>query len=341
MSPKYIRYPGDGAKLISANDAAGFTFRGRFQTAEEAFSLGRETTEKAHAALKYLIRRQGYRNGEQVILAFGTGGAKLPSLGEDTGELTGIQFLVNAVQPKEVFSLKDSIARDVKAALAGYSSRLSPDAEAIVMGLDSATPGRLSLFYYRELSAREFFERILKWHTTCTWEHRYRYQQDGVDDKGKPVYHRVVFTGAPAPRDIVEAAYGENVSDKLKKSTVERLLPCIVDGARVPRDIVACIARRAAERAQLEPSESDKALSIACAMIRKSINDAKHKEVWDMDGRGNWSSPSRGRGLKYACNNVPNGCQLVVPLAGTWIEMTGRRLNYTDRRSRPPRGDVD
>lgn len=30
--PKYIRREGDGAKLISANDTSGFTFRGRFLT---------------------------------------------------------------------------------------------------------------------------------------------------------------------------------------------------------------------------------------------------------------------------------------------------------------------
>jgi len=103
-----------------------------------------------------------------------------------------------------------------------------------------------------------------------------------VDDKGNPVYRRVVFIGAPAPIDIVKAAYGEKVSDKLKKSGVERLLPCIVAGARLPRDSVSAVARRAAQRAALDPQESDKALSIACALIRKSINDAKHKEVWDM-----------------------------------------------------------
>ena len=34
--PKYIRVKGDGAKLISSNDTSGFTFRGRFLTAEQA-----------------------------------------------------------------------------------------------------------------------------------------------------------------------------------------------------------------------------------------------------------------------------------------------------------------
>ncbi|MDD3213157.1 MAG: type I-C CRISPR-associated protein Cas8c/Csd1, partial [Eubacteriales bacterium] len=281
-NPKYIRYAGDNAKLVSANDSDGFTYRGRFETAEEALTIGWETSEKAHAALKYLIRMQGYRNGEQVILTFGTGGEKLPSVDEDTAMLADNAFLPEEYRLGPAFSLKESLARDVKLALTGYKSKMDPKAEAIVIGLDSATPGRLSIFYYRELSAEDFFNRILRWHTSCVWLHQYRYRQQGVDDKGKPVYRRVVFIGAPAPIDIVKAAYGEKVSDKLKKSGVERLLPCIVDGARLPRDIVSAVARRAAQRAALDLQESDKALSIACALIRKSINDAKHKEVWDM-----------------------------------------------------------
>lgn len=76
LSPKYIRRPGDGAKLISANDSSGFTYRGRFDTSSQAFCIGRETTEKAHNALKWLIPRQAYVNSEQVILAWRPDGGK-------------------------------------------------------------------------------------------------------------------------------------------------------------------------------------------------------------------------------------------------------------------------
>lgn len=284
MSPKYIRYPGDGAKLVSSNDSDGFTFRGRFKTAEEAFCIGRETTEKAHAALKYLIRRQAYRNGDQVILTFGTGGVRLPGIDEDTAVLADYASILDEFIPTAAFSLKEGLAREVNKAIAGYQSRLDPQAEAIVIGLDSAIEGkgRLSIFYYREMTAEDFFARILKWHTTCAWEHQYRSRQEGTDDNGKPVYRRFAFCGAPAPMDIVEAAYGKQANDKLKKSAVERLVPCIIDSARLPRDIVAATARRAAQRSNMNDKENDKALSVACALIRKLANDSHHEEVWDM-----------------------------------------------------------
>ena len=68
--PKRIRHGGDGAKLISANDKAGFTFRGRFEDAADAYGLGSAATQKAHNALRWLIARQGARNDDQVIVAW-------------------------------------------------------------------------------------------------------------------------------------------------------------------------------------------------------------------------------------------------------------------------------
>ena len=56
--PKRLRGGADGAKLISSNDTSGFTFRGRFENAEEACGVGFEISQKAHNALRWLIGRQ-------------------------------------------------------------------------------------------------------------------------------------------------------------------------------------------------------------------------------------------------------------------------------------------
>lgn len=300
-SPKFIRYPGDSTKLISSNDLSGFTYRGRFQNAEEAMTIGQETTGKAHAALKWLIEKQAYRNGEQVILTFATGGKPMPSLGADTAGLDGWEELGAA---HEELSTNDAMARRVNQALAGYRCKLAPTDEAVVMGLDSTIKGkgRLAIFYYREMRAEDLFDRICRWHSTCAWRHAYRSVPDGTDDNGKPRYKRIVFTGAPAPADIVKAAFGDGVSDKLLKSGVERLLPCIADGAPLPVDIVKAAARRAAQRVSMSRYEQDKALSIACSLIRKFYNDRNQKEEWNMalQPEVNDRSYLFGRALAYA-----------------------------------------
>jgi CRISPR-associated protein Csd1 len=76
--PSKLRNAGDKAKLISSNDNSGFTFRGRFRDADEACSVGFEVTQKAHIALRWLIGRQGYRNGDQVIVSWEVSGRKVP-----------------------------------------------------------------------------------------------------------------------------------------------------------------------------------------------------------------------------------------------------------------------
>ena len=84
LSPYKIRNPGDRAKLISSNDGTNFTYRGRFNDAEEALSIGYETTQKAHSALRWLIGRQGISIGDQTILVWGMADEQVPSVTEDT-----------------------------------------------------------------------------------------------------------------------------------------------------------------------------------------------------------------------------------------------------------------
>ena len=67
--PDKIRHSGDDAKLISSNDKSGFTYRGRFIDAEQTFSVSFEASQKAHNALRWLIGKQGFRNGDQVFVA--------------------------------------------------------------------------------------------------------------------------------------------------------------------------------------------------------------------------------------------------------------------------------
>ncbi len=70
--PKRIRHGADGAKLISTNDKTGFNFRyrGRFEIPGHAYGIGSSTTQKAHSALRWLLARQGYPNGDQAIVSW-------------------------------------------------------------------------------------------------------------------------------------------------------------------------------------------------------------------------------------------------------------------------------
>ncbi len=263
--PKNIRYSGDGAKLITSNDTDGFTFRGRFTSAEEACCVGAESTQKAHSALRWLIGRQGYRNGDQVIVAWATSGKQIPDAFNDAFDVLGEDGLMS--DGNDIASTAQNLAIKLRNKIAGYKADLGDTSNIVVMGLDSATKGRMAITFYRELTGTEFLAQLEKWHDTCAWVHDYRSIEYVDNKKIKRKYLK--FVGAPAPKEIAVAAYGRQVDDKLKKATVERLLPCIIDGQQIPRDIVESAIRRICNRAGMEEWEWNKFLSITCALYRK------------------------------------------------------------------------
>lgn len=285
--PAKIRNTADKAKLISANDTAGFTYRGRFSEKNQVVNVGYETTQKAHNALRWLIEKQGYKNGGQVIVAWGTKNQNIPELLEDT------QDCIFGKEEISTISTEKEFAQRLNKAIAGYGCDLGTRAEIIIMGLDAATTGRLSITYYRELNGTDFLDRIENWHRTCCWRHTYKDIPDGLDEKGKPKFKTITFIGAPSPKDITLIAFGNprvnnktnkkelKISDSLLKATVERLLPCIIDGARIPYDIVNSAVNRASSPISMENWEWEKALTISCALTKKYRYD-KFKEVWDM-----------------------------------------------------------
>jgi CRISPR-associated protein Csd1 len=147
------------------------------------------------------------------------------------------------------------------------------------MGLDSATPGRMAITFYRELTGSEFLERIEKWHSNFAWSQNY-----GKDKEDKK--KQIIFDGSPAPKDIAWCAYGSKAEGKngtkLLNATVERLLPSIIDGRPIPRDLVEQCVRRVSNRAnfKLEKDGSqpdfEKCLGITCSIFKGFHNQRRY-----------------------------------------------------------------
>jgi CRISPR-associated protein Csd1 len=251
-----IRNPADKAKLISANDDTGFTYRGRFATSREAAGISYDVSQKAHNALKWLINRQGKIIDNRVFLVWSNEAAELPEPTEDTFDLLGFG---RTDERRYAFTNRE-LAREVAKALAGYRGDLESKSEVNIMILDSATTGRMAVLYYRNMDKQLYLDRLARWHVSCAWLHQYR-----KDDTGKPVS----FYGAPSCRDISFAAYGPKADEKIVKGLMERMLPCIVDERQVPKDIVRSAFYRAGNPAAMEKWEWEKTLSIACALINQ------------------------------------------------------------------------
>lgn len=262
--PAKLRNDGDKAKLISSNDTSGFTFRGRFRTSDEACGVAFDVTQKAHSALRWLIGRQGNR-AKQSFVAWAVSGNDVPDPLADT------LSLIAETEEASMHEATGYTAQEMGLALtrlaAGYSARLGSTDQVVVLGIDSASPGkgRMAVTFYRELTGSEFLQRVLAWHNECRW-----LQTFGADK---------VFVGAPSPHDIAESAYGRRFDDKLCKATIERLLPCIIDGASLPRDLVAACVRRASNRSGFKEKETwewEKVLGIACALYNHSNKEGNY-----------------------------------------------------------------
>ncbi len=271
--PAKIRNDGDKAKLISSNDKDGYTFRGRFINDIECVSISFVATQKAHSAFRWLMSRQGYVKDGLGVVAWAVSGERTPQPTVDTFA----EFYDTEAESKIPDTAQDMAIR-FRNKLAGYQQKIGEREDVVVMAVDSATPGRLSIVYYRNLKSSEFLQRIENWHETCAWRHTYHLVEK-QDEKGKTRKVSVPFYGSPAPADIAEAAYGSRLDDKLKKATIKRLLPCIVDGQPIPRDLVESVVRRASNRDGISGYEWSKALTIACALYRKYIHE---KEVFEM-----------------------------------------------------------
>lgn len=276
--PAKLRHTGDKAKLISSNDSSGFTFRGRFtdNDGRQAAGVSFEITQKAHNALRWLISRQGYRNGDQVYVAWAVSGKSIPAPLEDAWSLLGKPVeLQTEEEAKESnidhgVDLGQSFAHQFRKYLAGYRTKFEINDQIVVMGLDSATPGRMGIVYYRELLASEFFTRVEKWHTQFAWPQRHSIEVPNAKKSKKPLNKTIWPISSPAPRNIAQAAYGDILksNDTLKKSLFERILPCIIDGRQLPGDLMESTVRRACNRNNSEHWEWERNLGIACALYR-------------------------------------------------------------------------
>ncbi len=293
--PAKLRHIGDKAKLISANDTSGYTFRGRFTDDEQTVRVGFLPSQKAHAALRWLISRQGMRNDEQSIVIWGTKNESFPIILKDSADLLNESDAQQEyeddfpdIMPDARFELpetEDDLARRINSCMSGYwKSFNNEQSTAVIMAVEAATVGRLSITYYRELTGSRYLEKLINWHTSCAWLHTYKREFDSTEESSKKGKARVVtFYGAPAPMQIAEAAYGKNCSDKLKKATVERLMPCIIDGKPLPYDIVQSVVRRASRCTEIDDYSWEKALSIACALVKKyRLDKSNNKEEWSM-----------------------------------------------------------
>jgi CRISPR-associated protein Csd1 len=265
--PAKIRNAGDSAKLISSNDKSGFTFRGRFITSREACTIGYSASQKAHSALRWLIGKQGYQQEDWCIVSWTVNdGRKVVNPVQDPMDL----FAANLTDEDPVAYTGKVSSDKINAMVRGYNGKLD-DEDIVIMVMDSASKGRLSVVYYREFSGSEFEGNLIHWYNSCSWPRRYKDAEGNIRITSLP----------PSLKNIVKCAYGWNVDDNLLKSALNRLMPCVIELAPIPDDIVQSVVNNACKPMSFEGYEWENTLSLACAMYKKQNEKERYEMVLD------------------------------------------------------------
>ncbi len=273
--PKGITAANYGAKLISANDSSGFTYRGRFTEAWQAATVAYLSSQKAHNALRWIAADQGITQGGRTFLCWNPKGLNVPKI----------------ITPLTIGGGKEKLSpteykEELRRTLDGFRNELPSlsSEDVIICAFDAATTGRLSLTYYNELKASDFYERIQSWYESCCWENG-RY--------GKP-YPEFYGVQSPSLYQIIRCSFGTErssinsekakieVSDGILSEQIQRLMTCITDRAAVPYDVVFALFNKASQPLAYSGDNRSALLFTACAIIRKYLNDKAKKEEWTM-----------------------------------------------------------
>lgn len=255
--PKGIVPISGNAKLISANDSSGFTYRGRFDEAAQAATVGYAASQKAHSALRWLIANQSAAFGGRTFLCWNPQGIHVPKVTGPMGRKSGA--IQRASDPSQY-------QKQLREALSGWKEDLPPSAGVVISAFDAATTGRLAVTYYNELRASDFLDRLHSWDASCCWE-------NGPYGIQSPSLYQIINWAFGAPRNgKVE------VDDLILRQQMQRLVACRVDRAPFPLDIERALVERASHLLIYEGGNQQKLLFTACAAIRKY----HEKEKWDM-----------------------------------------------------------
>ena len=283
--PKKITAREANAKLVSAQkDGTGsFKYSGRFLDAEQALNISATASLKAHYALTWLMQSRGISCGGQTIICYGAEGQKLPdpTMDENIYDDEEGESSADISQIVDEITLRGYAKRLNKARKGEKTQKLEVETPTMIMALDNATPGRLSITFYQYLLYGEYLERMAHWHKSCQWEHTYY-----SENKKKHTY-----TGAPRNKDIIDIIYGKNAGDAVKKNAYLALMACVFSGNPVPREFVHLAIQKASAPLTLGDTEKQslaiwkKAMSVACALYKKQHEKEELSVSLDLENR--------------------------------------------------------
>lgn len=258
------------AKIISANDKVGYTYRGRFTEPSQSSTVSYAASQKAHNALRWISSNQGVAIGGRTFLCWNPQGNNIPSVTGCMGRKSGnTQKSATPTQYRQ----------ELKNALDGWKNELPDNAGIVITAFDAATTGRLAVTYYNELQSSDFLQRLHDWELSCCWENF----NFGIQS---PTLYQIANWAFGVPRNGKP-----ETDDRILSQQMQRLISCRIDKATFPFDIERSLVEKASNLLVYDEENRKRLIFTSCAVIRKYHYD-HFKEEWSMSLDKNCSDRS-------------------------------------------------
>lgn len=227
------------SKLISISNN-NETYYGRFNTGDEVIRIGFETSQKLHLMLKFFLENNNNSRwiGENSYLVnwFSDDISNSDGL-QLTGAITTYEDdeLDLELDEDENVSLGGNISKNLNDYLTGSERYDESNSKFYVMIIDKICNGRVSIKYFRELNKSDLYKRVKEWYYSTSWGF-FSPRQKKIVQQSPSIYTLAdCIMGMEIEEKNITSIQCKN--KKLRTQTIERLLPCIIDGKRFPMDL--------------------------------------------------------------------------------------------------------
>ena len=273
------------AKLISVSNHKE-TYKGRIQDGTKLISIGYETSQKIHNMIKYLSENSNTSirlKNDSLFLLWSS-----QNIDEVKIDITEKQVFSKEDQNsvEEIFEIFEELERNaddytineeqanvITNAISGYLKYKTYDfqnAQYFVAELSKVSNGRVSIKYFRELNMSDLADKLSTWYATTNWQY------------GSGQYKKIM---SPSLYQIALRTYGHFENDRivLRKdemvnNVIENLVRCIIDGQRIPLNIIQQMQHNLQKRVTYKNTWLN-LVETACSLFKKYQWDYKQKEV--------------------------------------------------------------
>lgn len=271
------------AKLIGVSNHTENYIGKQFTDGGQIFHIGYETSQKIHNMLKYLLDKKDYNyylGSNTYVVSWMTdaldyGGAPLlyekdTSSEEDESYGPALSDSIDTESDKAEETLGTLKSNNIVKYFVGINSigKITEDNRFCVLILEKVNNGRMAVKYFRTFICSDVQQRVKNWYESMQWPRWSKQEQK-------------IVLKTPNVTKVVNFLYGiENdkgfvcpkQNDKVRRNALERVVPCILEGKRLPSDMKCSAFYKLQNRASYK-KQWRQALQLGCTIIKKYESD--------------------------------------------------------------------